>query len=36
MESVSDIVIDRLIGPVDFIKRNATKDVFFDNFQKLS
>ena len=36
VESVFGIVIGGWIGQLEFFKRNAIKDVFFDNFPKLS
>ena len=36
VESVFGIVIGGWIGQPEFFKRNAIKDVFFDNFPKLS
>ena len=36
VESVFGIVIGGWIGQLEFFKRNAIKDGFFDNFPKLS
>ena len=36
MESVFGIVIGGWIGQLEFFKRNAIKDIFFDNFLNIN